>query len=168
LVQAGLGLTLPVWWRLPQVVFTAPVDPIPMGHLIGHAHRTLAMKKGPGGGVMISGGWRGRWNPEMARGETQPDQVAGNLGEAVAVYPGLAGVPVESAHADRRETQSIDAIPVIDRLPGAQNAFIATGWSGHGWAIAPVVNKLLAEWAHTGQRSDLLQPFGYRRFLPKG
>jgi sarcosine oxidase subunit beta len=164
-VQRELGVTLPVWWRLPQVVFTAPVDPMPVRHLIGHAHRTLAMKPGPGGGVMVSGGWHGRWSAETKRGETQPDQVTGNLAQAVAVYPVLEGVAVQAAVADRLETQSIDGIPIIDRLPGASNLLIATGWSGHGWAIAPAVVRLLAEWAFTGKRPDLLQSFRYDRFL---
>jgi sarcosine oxidase subunit beta len=163
-VKTQLDITLPVWWRLPQVVFTEPVDPNPVRHLIGHAHRTLAMKQGPGGGVMISGGWSGRWNPETDRGETRSDQVAGNLAEAVAVYPSLAGVRVQHAAADRLESQAVDEIPIIDKLPGATNLLVATGWSGHGWAIAPAVTRLLADWALTGERPDLLRPFGYDRF----
>ena len=165
LVQSDLDITLPVWWRLPQVVFTEVVDPMPLRHLIGHAHRTLAMKSNPGGEVMISGGWRGRWNPDSNKGETQPDQVAGNLAEAVAVYPCLASVGVKEAMADRWETETIDNIPIIDRLPGAANMIAATGWSGHGWAIAPAVTQLLADWALSGDMPDLLRPFSYSRFL---
>ncbi len=163
-VMTQLSITLPVWWRLPQVVFTEPVAPTPVRHLIGHAHRTLAMKKGPNGSVMISGGWSGRWNWETERGETRSDQVAGNLAEAVAVYPSLAGVRVQHAAADRLESQAVDAIPIIDKLPGSNNVIVATGWSGHGWAIAPAVTQLLADWAFTGERPDLLCVFGYDRF----
>ena len=165
LVHDQLGLTLPIWWWLPQVMLTEPVDPMPLRHLIGHAHRVLAMKSNPGGEIMISGGWRGRWNPNTHKGETQPDQVAGNLAEAVAVYPCLAGIGVKEATADRWETETIDNIPIIDRLPGANNMIIGTGWSGHGWAISPAVAQLLAGWALTGQQPELLQPFGYGRFL---
>jgi sarcosine oxidase subunit beta len=164
LAQAELGLTLPVWWRLPQVIFTDAVDPVPPRHLIGHAHRKLALKRGPGGGVMVSGGWHGRWNRETQRAETQPDQIAGNMAAAVAVYPELEGVAVREAVADRLETQSIDAIPIIDQLPGVANMIVATGWSGHGWAIAPAVNQLLADWAYNGERPELLRPFRYERF----
>ncbi len=114
---------------------------------------------------MVSGGWRGRWNPDLERGETQAEQVRGNLAEAVAVYPALAGVSSSQAAADRPETQTLDGIPIIDQVPGTVNAFFATGWSGHGWAIAPAVCALLASWVHTGQAPPLLQPFAYRRFL---
>jgi sarcosine oxidase subunit beta len=163
-VQEFLGITLPVWQILPQVMLTEQVKPMLLNHLIGHAHRTLAMKSVPGNQVMISGGWHGRWNPETRRGETQPDQVEGNWAEAVAVYPHIAHVPIAEAAADRPELLSIDQIPIIDRLPGADNMIVATGWSGHGWAIAPAVTQLLAEWAYTGNRSKLLHPFSYQRF----
>ncbi len=165
LVQDHLALTLPIWWWLPQVMLTDRVDPMPLRHLIGHAHRVLAMKSNPGGEIMISGGWRGRWNPNSQKGETQPDQVAGNLAEAVTVYPCLAGIGVKEATADRWETETIDNIPIIDRLPGADNMIIGTGWSGHGWAISPAVIRLIAKWTLSGQQPALLRPFGYGRFL---
>jgi sarcosine oxidase subunit beta len=91
--------------------------------------------------------------------------VAGNLAQAVAVYPGLAGVHVQQAAADRLETQTVDGIPVIDRIGEASNLFIGTGWCGHGWAIAPAVCGLLAEWAVDDESPDQLRPFAYGRFL---
>ncbi|MGB0388371.1 MAG: NAD(P)/FAD-dependent oxidoreductase [Ardenticatenaceae bacterium] len=167
-VQAQLGITLPVWWRLPQVMLTEAVEPMPLRHLIGHAHRVLAMKSHPTGQIMISGGWRGQPNQETGEPEVQPDQVAGNLAEAVAVYPSLAGVAVAEVSVERWETESIDNIPIIDRLPGTKNLFIGTGWSGHGWAISPAVNRLLAEWLLTNTQPELLWPFRYGRFRNGG
>jgi sarcosine oxidase, subunit beta len=114
---------------------------------------------------MISGGWRGRWNAETGRGETLPDQVQGNVAEAVAVFPALAGVRVEAADASRLEARCVDDIPIIDSLPGARNLLVGTGWSGHGFAISLAVAQLLAEWAYDGEQPALLRPFSYRRFL---
>lgn len=164
-LHAAAGVTLPVWRTLPQVVLTKPVPSGTVRHLIGHASRRLAMKSTPDGCVMISGGWRGRWNPETARGDVQEDQVRGNVAVAVAVYPCLEGVAVAEAAADRLESVSVDGIPIIDRVPGLTNALFATGWSGHGWALAPAVTQLLAEWALTGESPEPLRPFAYRRFL---
>jgi sarcosine oxidase subunit beta len=164
-LQAEFGVALPVWPVLPQIVLTEPVEPMPLQHLIGHAHRRLAMKSMPDGHIMISGGWRGRWNPESGQGEPESDQVQGNIAEAVAVYPCLAGVSVAMAKTDRRESSSIDDIPIIDRVPGTTNTFFATGWSGHGWAIAPAVCQLLAAWVYHDEISPLLRPFAYSRFV---
>ena len=89
----------------------------------------------------------------------------GNVAEAIAVYPGLDGARVVAAAADRPESQSVDGIPIIDLVPGTANAFFATGWTGHGWAIAPAVCQLLAAWAYGGEAPALLRPFAYDRFL---
>lgn len=159
-VAEQLGLTLPVWSLFPQVMLTAPLAEPVLHHLIGHAGRRLAMKPAAGGRVMISGGWHG----DPGRGNTIPAQIEGNRAEAVAVYPSLAGVPIELATADRPELISVDDVPIIDYLPGARNVLLATGWSGHGWAIAPAVCGLLAEWVVLGSRPGLLEPFSLKRF----
>jgi glycine/D-amino acid oxidase-like deaminating enzyme len=164
-VREQLSVTLPVWSMLPQVLLTEPLDPPPVTHLIGHERRTLAMKPIPGGQVMISGGWRGRWNAQTGQGEAIPAQVAGNLAEAAAVYPALAGVRLDESDASRLESVCVDAVPIIDHLPGAANLIVGTGWSGHGFAIAPAVAKLLADWATGSERPELLRPFAYDRFL---
>ena len=61
-VGQGLGIQLPIWRMLPQVMALEARIPPPMTQLIGHAHRTLAIKPLPDGRVMVSGGWRGRWD----------------------------------------------------------------------------------------------------------
>lgn len=164
LLQETVGMTLPVWSRLPQYIVTDPLAAMPVKHLIGHAHRRLALKALPTGQLMISGGWLGRWDEDAGHGVTVADQVAGNVTEAVALYPTLQGLTIQHAAADRLETESADGIPIIDRAPGLENLFFGVGWSGHGWAIAPAVVQLLAEWIFTGQSPQLLQPFTYRRF----
>ena len=48
---------------------------------------------------------------------------------------------MDEVFADRAEMISIDGIPIIDYLPGAENMLVGVGWSGHGWAIAPAVGE---------------------------
>jgi sarcosine oxidase subunit beta len=158
------GVALPVFTVLPQVLLTAPVAPGSLRHLIGHADRSLALKQLPDRRVMITGGRLGRWDPAGARGVVVQAEVDANLADAVAVFPCLAGVDIELAVADREETVAQDMIPIVDRVPGTDNALVATAWSGHGWAIAPVVAALLADWLLTGTRPDALTPFALARF----
>jgi len=164
LVASALGIRLPLFNVLPQVLVTAPVRPVPARHVIGHVRRRLAMKSLPGASVMITGGWLGRVNPETGRRETIDSQVARNLAEAVAVYPGLAGARVALAIADRFEAISPDLLPIIDRPSGATNLLVASGWSGQGWAPAPAYLALITAWLRQGRRPDLLEPFGLARF----
>ncbi len=147
-----------------QVLLSKPLGNVPVRHLVGHAHRTLALKAEPGERVMISGGRAGRWDEERQVGEVVDQEVAANIADAVKVYPSLQDIEIEIADAGHLEAVSIDNVPIIDRLPGLSNVKIATGWSGHGWAIAPSVAKLLVDWALEGQRPPLLAPFALTRF----
>ena len=164
-VAEQLGLQLPIWRMWPQVMALRADIPPPMTRLIGHAHRTLAIKPLPDGRAMVSGGWRGRWDEALRRGVPIPEQAEGNRLEAVAVYPALADLQVDEVSTDRAETLCADGIPIIDYLPGAANMLVGVGWSGHGWAIAPAVARLMAEWILSGERPAPLRPFGYGRFF---
>ncbi len=113
---------------------------------------------------MLSGGWRGKLNPESGRGETTAANVAGNWAEAVALFPAVGALAVAQFTSDRSETNALDLIPIIDRIPGATNVIVGCGWTGHGWAIAPAVAMHLAQWALDGVRPALLAPFTLARF----
>ncbi|MDH4063155.1 MAG: FAD-binding oxidoreductase [Acidobacteriota bacterium] len=164
LLERDLACRLAVWTVFPQVVRSTPAARAPFRSLIGHAHRPVALKMIPGGSVMLSGGWRGRWNPDTGHGETIPASVAGNWAEAVSMFPEIGALDIAEATADRAETTCLDLVPIIDRVPGVSNVLVACGWSGHGWAIAPAVAPLLAEWALSGEAPDLLRPFSLSRF----
>ena len=153
-----------MWNIFPQVVRSTPAPVAPFASYVGHLHRPVALKMIPGGSVMLSGGWRGRWNPETRRGETIPASVTGNWAEAVALFPAMADLAIAEAMADRAETTCLDLVPVIDRVPRASNVFLACGWSGHGWALAPALAPLVAEWVLSGITPDLLRPFSLSRF----
>jgi len=164
LLEPALGRKMPVWTVYPQVVLSTPTHSPPVRHLIGHAHRPLAVKMMDSGQVMLSGGWRGRFNPELGRSETVPRLVTGNWNEATAVFPAIAELQVAEATADRAETVCVDDIPILDRAPGLANVLVATGWSGHGWALAPAVTPLLAYWTLKAATPELLRPFSFSRF----
>ena len=166
-VQEQLGVALPLFTMYPQVMHTAPIDPMPLNHLIGHAHRTLAMKPSPGNHVMISGGWHGRFNPETGQIESVSVQVEGNRLEAVAAFPVIADLPIVEVSVERPELISQDGIPIIDFLPGISNVLFAGGWSGHGWAISPATVRHIANWLLTRQQPEILMPFVYSRFKAK-
>jgi glycine/D-amino acid oxidase-like deaminating enzyme len=52
-----------------------------------------------------------------------------------------------------------DGLPVIDRLPGHDNAFAATG---HGM-LGVTLGRRLAEYVTTGRRPAVLEPFRFDR-----
>jgi sarcosine oxidase subunit beta len=149
---------LPTFEVYPQAIVTESMNEPPVRHLIGHEERPLAIKALPDGRVMITGGRLG------AKGKTSQEEVAANLADAIAMFPSLVAVHVEHAVADRAESIAPDMIPIIDRLDCEPRVLYATGWSGHGFAIAPAVSELLAEWLISRDRPELLAPFTATRF----
>lgn len=57
-----------------------------------------------------------------------------------------------------------DGLPIIDRAPGLQNAYVATAYSMLGMTIAAPAAEALAQLILTGERPDVLQPFTATRF----
>jgi D-amino-acid dehydrogenase len=56
-----------------------------------------------------------------------------------------------------------DGLPVIDRLPGHDNAFAATGHGMLGVTLGPATGHRLAEYVLTGRRPEALAPFRFDR-----
>lgn len=164
LVRHVSSIALPIWTIYPQVVVSTPAASAPFTSYVGHAHRPVALKMVPGNVVMLSGGWRGRLNPETQRGETTQAGVTANWAEAIALFPAIEALSIAEATADRAETNALDQIPAIDRVPGTSNVLVGCGWTGHGWAIAPAAAPYVAEWALSGVIPDALRPFTLARF----
>jgi glycine/D-amino acid oxidase-like deaminating enzyme len=59
---------------------------------------------------------------------------------------------------------SPDLHPVLDRVPGADGAFVACGFSGDGFKYGPVVGEVLAEWALGGRPSTDVSALSIDRF----
>ncbi len=154
----------PVWSEAFQALLSRPLADMPVRHVVGHASRTLSLKPEAGNRLMISGGHRGHYDLESHVGTALSAAIAANVAEAVATYPALAGIEIETADAGHLESVSLDQIPVIDQAPGCESLWFATGWCGHGWAIAPVVADLLARFVVEGNRPGLLAPFALSRF----
>ncbi|WP_416986214.1 NAD(P)/FAD-dependent oxidoreductase [Streptomyces sp. T028] len=56
-----------------------------------------------------------------------------------------------------------DGLPVVDRVPGHDNAYAATGHGMLGITLGPVTGHKLAEYVRTGQRPEVLRPFRFDR-----
>jgi D-amino-acid dehydrogenase len=57
-----------------------------------------------------------------------------------------------------------DGLPVLDRAPGHENVYLATGYSMQGMTIGPPAGAQMAEFVGTGRRPELLEPFRADRF----
>uniref|UniRef100_UPI00163DFC18 NAD(P)/FAD-dependent oxidoreductase n=1 Tax=Burkholderia sp. LMG 13014 TaxID=2709306 RepID=UPI00163DFC18 len=80
------------------------------------------------------------------------------------IFPALKDAQIVEAWAGLIDVLP-DGIPVID-APGTPSGLaIATGFCGHGFAMGPIVGRLLAEWVDTGAPSLDLSAFRAQRFV---
>ena len=56
-----------------------------------------------------------------------------------------------------------DGLPILGRLPGFENVYLATGHSMSGITLAPATGFFLSELIMTGQAADLMKPFAPER-----
>src|SRR6267143_5080116 len=78
-------------------------------------------------------------------------------------WPPLLEAPVKTAWAGLYELTP-DSQPLVGPLPNRPGAWIAAGFSGHGFMMAPVIGKRLAEWMIRSQPPVDLAPFDPDRF----
>ena len=61
----------------------------------------------------------------------------------VSLFPALSNARMMRQWAGFYD-MSPDANPILDRVPGMENAFIACGFSGHGFMISPAVGEFMS------------------------
>ena len=87
-----------------------------------------------------------------------------HLEAAVRRFPLLEQAGLTSHWAGLYE-MTPDAHPLIGRLPSMDNAYLLTGFSGHGFMHGPIAGKLLAEVILDGQSSTIdIKPLDPARF----
>jgi glycine/D-amino acid oxidase-like deaminating enzyme len=96
-----------------------------------------------------------------------PKPYHGILNEALAGlqrdFPAFQGIEIVERWAGMIDATP-DAVPVIDRIEKIPGLFVASGFSGHGFKLSPVVGRLLAQSA-LGLPTDVpLAPYALDRF----
>ena len=164
---AGLiGDEVPLSWFLPMMMVTARVEQFLTPVVIG-TERPLSFKQMPNGTLVIGGG-----RPAIGDRDTmtyRPD-FAGLKASAEtvrALFPMLADVPVVRAWAGI-EGLFADDIPVIGLSRAHPSAVHAFGFCGHGFQLAPIVGRLVAELVTEGKASLPIDAFGVDRFQATG
>ncbi len=103
-------------------------------------------------------------DPNRYREDSDPDVVAQALGLLTGRLPPMERQPFVRGHAGLYD-MSPDTRAILDEAPDARGLFLATGFSGTGFKIAPAVGAGLAEWLTEGHpRSVDFRPFRLERF----
>ncbi|MGH2561472.1 MAG: NAD(P)/FAD-dependent oxidoreductase [Thermomicrobiales bacterium] len=155
-------VSLPIELMGPQMIATTPVPPV-LGQVVGALSRRLSLKQLRGGNFIIGGGWPG--DVDMASGIATPrlESILGSLVDSSAIYPALRHVQVERAWVGV-EALTVDEVPILGPLPGVENVTVATGFSGHGFALSPIIGQVMAELIVDGAPSIPIDELTFERF----
>jgi sarcosine oxidase subunit beta len=164
----GLDVRIPMITRPLQMLLTTPA-PMTLRPVLSAFGRRLSFKQLDDGAYLIGGGWPATITNEP--GNTwmlQDDSVRGSLAVASEVYPPVGACALARGWAGL-EAFMPDDLPVLGPVPGVSGLLVATGFSGHGFALSPVVGDILSRLA-LGQdaRADLWRGLRLERFAPAG
>jgi len=146
------ALMLMITARMPN--FVKPV--------VGSQGRALSFKQFKNGTVLIGGGYQGRAEPEHNRTHLNFQGLGANAQAAAALFPIMQHSNIVRCWAGIEGVMP-DAIPVIGagREQGVYHAF---GFSGHGFALAPIVGRIIADLISSGRTDLSIKDFNVQRF----
>ena len=143
-LAAAHGLALPVRTRAPQMLLTSPAPP-QLAPTVTAVGRPLSLKQLPSGEFFIGGGWP---SDIVETGESltcrvRDESVAGSWAVATAVVPAVGSTRVTRSWCGL-EAECFDGVPLIGPVPESAGLYLAVGFSGHGFQIAPAVGWAVA------------------------
>jgi sarcosine oxidase subunit beta len=157
-----LGCEIPIAARGPQMLLTTPGPPR-LEPTLTVVNRALSLKQLPSGEYFIGGGWpTDVVNVDGALTcHVRPESVAGSWAVATEIVPSVADQRVDQRWGGL-EAQSVDGVPFIGPMPGLEGAFLAVGFSGHGFQLSPAVGRAVADLVG-GARVPELEPVSTQR-----
>jgi sarcosine oxidase subunit beta len=157
-----LGIDLPITTMALQMMSTGPHTPV-LAPTVGALGRKLSLKQVPNGNFVIGGGWPGDIDFERRVGTTRLESIRGSIEHSSAILPHLGSLPLERVWIGL-EALAVDEIPILGALPGIENVTLAAGFSGHGFALSPIVGQLISELIVDGEASISIDAFSFNRF----
>lgn len=139
-VSALMGASVPTRPVRHQIMASEPLSPF-LDPMVVTLKDGLYMSQGPRGELV-----GGMTEPE--EGSRDPRRSGFNFCRSISermvgLCPRLSSVKMMRQWAGFYD-MSPDANPILDELPGIENAFIACGFSGHGFMISPAVGEMMA------------------------
>jgi sarcosine oxidase subunit beta len=159
-----VGLDLPIRTRAPQMLLTSPARP-QLAPTLTAVGRPLSLKQLPSGAFFIGGGWPSDVLDDGASlsCRVREASVVGSWAVATAVVPAVAEQRVVRRWCGV-EAESFDGVPLIGPAPGLAGLYLAVGFSGHGFQIAPAVGRTVAD-ALQGRATPELEALAPARLL---
>lgn len=155
-LAAQAGVSLPITPERRRLAYTTPCEPGVLPPLVIAFERGVAAKQLTNGVLYL--GW-------LAESPDVDDLtfIERTMEAGATLLPLLGELPVRRVMGGLYDNTP-DRRPLLGAVPGVAGLFLAVGFSGHGFMVAPAVGEGLAA-AVTGGTTDLpMREFGLHRF----
>jgi glycine oxidase len=92
----------------------------------------------------------GTFDPDDQSSDVRPDVIDSILADLHEQLPALSGLRVAYQWCCFRPRHP-DGYPIIDRVPGLDNAWLTTGHFRTGILMAPITAQIITRWISAGQ-----------------
>jgi sarcosine oxidase subunit beta len=155
-MAAKIGLALPITPERRRLAYTEPLSQALMHPLV------VALERGFAGKQLVNGVFYLGWLAETPDSDNLTfTEHALSAGETL--LPALAELPVRRV-VEGFYDSTPDHRPILGEVPGVDGIFLAVGFSGHGFMLAPAVGEVLANLIAGRARDPLLDEFSLPRF----
>ena len=161
---AQLGEPVPLEAIAPMMMVTLRMPRFLEPVVLGTA-RPLSFKQTQEDTVLIGGGRRARVERDAETTELDFRELAASACTVRDLFPVMRAATIHRGWAGI-EARMPDDIPVIGPSSTMPNAYHAFGFSAHGFELAPIVGRILAELITTGRTGLPIAPFSITRFEP--
>jgi len=155
-----IGVEVPTYPIRHEICSSEPLKPFlrPMvSELASGLYCSQSMRGEIVGGVTLPG-----HEPTYAMGSTL-EFLATYARRLVRLMPILGDIKILRQWAGPYD-QSPDGNPILGAAPEHPNFFLACGFVGHGFMMAPIVGKLYAEWLTGGTKHEIFERYTLARF----
>jgi sarcosine oxidase subunit beta len=143
-----LGLSLPITPQVVTVVRSKPTKPL-LSQVLGTATANFAGRQEASGRFRVTGGihtWRGTLEIENNMPSIKPflEDISAVIQRATQAIPVFGTLAIEDMWAGLID-MTPDGLPVIEASPEIDGLVIAAGFSGHGFALGPVIGRIIRD-----------------------
>ncbi|WP_020008217.1 NAD(P)/FAD-dependent oxidoreductase [Salinicoccus albus] len=153
---------LPIKPRIPQMSATFPAPQL-INTVISVEGTKLSLKQTKDGKLRAGGGYDSGPGHNKFTGTYSEKSLTEQRKAVLSVLPEAQSYAVDFTY-NGAEAESIDGVPIIGGVPDLKNYFLATGFSGHGFTLAPAIGQYIAELIQDKENTLTINGLNIERF----
>ncbi len=167
LLLGGVGVYIPMTTPLVSAFQTVPLT-TSLGPVIGVANGNLAVRQEIDGRLRFTGGAEPiNANLDLSGEHPAVHPPAASISQVISsvssVLPFVNKTPICRIWGGLLDLTP-DALPILDSVPSIEGLYVAAGFSGHGFGIAPAVGEVMANKILGKTNCISLDAFSFGRF----